>query len=444
MKRTFTKLILSFLNVVSTLLNALAPAAWQCPDSSRIKDFDLSLQPLVHLIVKHSMPRGTPVTSSSSCDLLETNVNPAIRSNRPGLLSQGVLWLQDNDTHTAKNTKACLEILKSEVLPHPPYLMPDLVLCDFHLFGPLKKTSGWFRLIISSYFFLFVLHTGDRPHCCSECGKQLSSKSNLSRHKTIHTGEKPYYCCECGKQFSRKSYLSRHKKIHTGEKSYCCPECGKQLISKKALSRHKRVHMGEKSYCCLECGKQLTNKKALSRHKRIHTGEKPYCCPECGKHFSQKIYLRRHRTIHTGEKPYCCSVCDKRFSQKGSLHNHRKIHTGEKLFCCSECGKHFLQFSQKTHLQSHQRIHTGEKPYCCSECGKQFINRNFTGNSTRSTTLPARKRHWDHNPYCVVENEEVLVALDTPRPTYRKTDAGKPDFRLDCINFNSNSYRSRT
>lgn len=93
-------------------------------------------------IVEHYMPRGTTVTSASYCDLLETNLKPAIRSMRRGLLSQGVLLLQDNARpHTAKNTKACLEKLKFEVLPHPPY-SPDLAPCDFHLFGPLKTHLG--------------------------------------------------------------------------------------------------------------------------------------------------------------------------------------------------------------------------------------------------------------------------------------------------------------
>uniref|UniRef100_A0A8C4SL12 Histone-lysine N-methyltransferase SETMAR n=1 Tax=Erpetoichthys calabaricus TaxID=27687 RepID=A0A8C4SL12_ERPCA len=45
-----------------------------------------------------------------------------------GLLSQG-------------NSKGCLEKLKFEILPHPPY-STDLAPCDFHLFRLLNKHLG--------------------------------------------------------------------------------------------------------------------------------------------------------------------------------------------------------------------------------------------------------------------------------------------------------------
>jgi hypothetical protein len=60
-------------------------------------------------------------------------------SKRRGLLSKRVLLLHYNThPHTAARTVHTLRALKFEVLKHPPY-GPDLVLSDFHLFGPMKE-----------------------------------------------------------------------------------------------------------------------------------------------------------------------------------------------------------------------------------------------------------------------------------------------------------------
>ncbi|KAG2460324.1 ZN841 protein, partial [Polypterus senegalus] len=55
-------------------------------------------------------------------------------------------------------------------------------------------------------------------------------------------------------EHSKGGRLTKRRK-REGDKPHCCPECGKQLSSKSVLSRHKRIHMGEKSYCCPKCGK---------------------------------------------------------------------------------------------------------------------------------------------------------------------------------------------
>jgi len=66
----------------------------------------------------------------------------ACGKKQPGLITKGVLFLQENArAHTAHRTTCTLQQLGWEVLPYPPY-SPDLTLSDFHLFGPLKKFLG--------------------------------------------------------------------------------------------------------------------------------------------------------------------------------------------------------------------------------------------------------------------------------------------------------------
>jgi histone-lysine N-methyltransferase SETMAR len=68
-----------------------------------------------------------------------SELRPAIRTERGGSLSQGVVLLHDNARpHTAAHTTNTLQQLNWELLEHPAH-SPDLAPSGFHLFGPLKN-----------------------------------------------------------------------------------------------------------------------------------------------------------------------------------------------------------------------------------------------------------------------------------------------------------------
>jgi len=81
---------------------------------------------------------GGTVNTNRFCDTLR-KLKTAIKNRRRGLLSKGVILLQDNARpHVAKVRKDLMQHFQWGVLHHPPY-SPDLSPCDFHVFGPLKK-----------------------------------------------------------------------------------------------------------------------------------------------------------------------------------------------------------------------------------------------------------------------------------------------------------------
>ncbi|KAM3913586.1 oocyte zinc finger protein XlCOF8.4-like [Leptodactylus fuscus] len=213
-----------------------------------------------------------------------------------------------------------------------------------------------------------------KPYECSDCGKQFSQKSYLSRHQTVHSADKPFTCNKCGKGFSRSECLLLHQRVHMGVKPFICSECGKSFGGKSDLIKHQRTHTGEKPFPCAECGKSFSRKCTLLQHYRTHTGERPYTCMLCMKSFTCKSVLIAHNRTHTGEKPFPCTECGKCFTFRSDLVNHRRTHTGERLFSCSECGR---SFARRSSLTQHWQIHTEDKRFVCPTCGK-FFTRKYT------------------------------------------------------------------
>ncbi|NXU90551.1 ZN154 protein, partial [Xiphorhynchus elegans] len=151
------------------------------------------------------------------------------------------------------------------------------------------------------------------PGCCEEeratpCreGRWSFSQSSdlVEQHRQmIHSGEWPYPCGDCGKSFTDISTLMQHHHIHTGECPCECPKCGKSFQTSSNLMKHQRTHAGERPFSCTRCRKSFNQNSQLARHWCIHDGERPFRCGERGKSFSHNSHLLRHQRIHRGERP---------------------------------------------------------------------------------------------------------------------------------------------
>ena len=94
-----------------------------------------------------------------------------------------------------------------------------------------------------------LIHTGEKPHKCTECKYSTNDLGNLRRHIKKHTGEKPHKCNKCDFASNQSSHLKIHKRTHSGEKPHRCTMCEFSSVTTGQLKVHmRRQHTGEKPF----------------------------------------------------------------------------------------------------------------------------------------------------------------------------------------------------
>ncbi|XP_035664908.1 zinc finger protein 271-like [Branchiostoma floridae] len=96
------------------------------------------------------------------------------------------------------------------------------------------------------------------------CEKTFGVRSVMMKHYKVHTDERSHQCSYCGKMFQRPDHLRVHTRIHTGATPFNCSLCNYGGRQANCLRWHMKTHHPEH---CKKSGKSGDKKGGRPRKK---------------------------------------------------------------------------------------------------------------------------------------------------------------------------------
>ncbi|XP_051737490.1 ras-responsive element-binding protein 1 isoform X2 [Ctenopharyngodon idella] len=166
--------------------------------------------------------------------------------------------------------------------------------------------------------------SGNSDHCCSICGKSLSSASSLDRHMLVHSGERPYKCTVCHQTFTTNGNMHRHMKIHEKDSASSIPSSPTLSPPKRrrpSAAKRKLSHDEDR-----EKTEEPSSKKVLEDSGADEQGlnkgqEEVLTCPICFKSLTCKNDFDTHMETHP-DTTLRCDLCCISFRTHRSLLRH--------------------------------------------------------------------------------------------------------------------------
>ncbi|XP_041131121.1 zinc finger protein 91-like [Polyodon spathula] len=220
-----------------------------------------------------------------------------------------------------------------------------------------------------------------RVHQCTVCQKCFNSPYKLQRHFLIHTGQKPFQCSDCGKSFRQLVHLKLHKRTHeepgTSMHSFENVEFGNRNISancqqhpndSKSNEFEDNSGMSLQSYKLQDQEFNNSEIPGISDNAFSDSYHLEGCVFSSSKSLDYKVTEKcletENKSAHRSPKgkqnmKHQCTVCLKCFNSPSKLNRHSLIHTDQRPFNCQECGKTFRQLAHlKVHKETHRNINT--------------------------------------------------------------------------------------
>ncbi|KAK7066533.1 hypothetical protein SK128_008790, partial [Halocaridina rubra] len=348
------------------------------------------------------------------------------------------------------------------------------------------------KLRISSVKGHMLSHTSEWPHSCHICSRKFPQLVWLERHLAfVHTHtpnqeRNTQSLCElCGKTLSARNNLYRHKQeaschVYVGDQSINSADSQTQKYEENNIymagSEYGSLQDGVSHTVCSQCDSHAacpgdsscnigtcpthhpapgdltsssvigssvshsSSKCALASHRRSKTQKdspappKSYLCDVCGAHCETLSLLKKHRREHKKDdgNQYECPHCPYSTAHLPHLHRHLRLHTGSTPFCCPYCS---YVCNNQENLRKHMlktKRHPGRSMYECQLCASQESSSITLSSSVQNENTDITSEKVE-NP--CGENNQVSKIKESENAELRT------DYSLveeECIIFKSN------